>query len=416
MVGFRAHPKENSSFSEELLDIEVDPYAYFMDSTSTRNYRDALSARGLPAQGSPDRGHAFESVRHELFGTYSLTRATDHWGNAIVSYDGSRLDSVHNGSAMVMPTEGDLLPAFANRAYQKTAPTSVVFDAASFFGETLQNLPNLPFAALKDSTRFFRGLGNEYVNLSFGWIPFVTDIVNAAKALGLATQQLTENGRRVHRKYGIPRVSRYESLSPGLVGQFDLGLYVGNNGNLPVHFDGLDSLRWPTVNARAISAGNLEFYSPFISKGYTRDQWFEGEFTSFYPLDFNPDDYLSRLNVLVNTKLTPEVLWELTPWSWLADWTLRIGDSIRANQLRANDLLIMHYGYAMERTVFTTFLNLYDPYFVPASSIPFKMKFSSRTTRKRRIRANPYGFTVGGASALSVEQLAILGALGLSRL
>lgn len=144
------------------------------------------------------------------------------------------------------------------------------------------------------------------------------------------------------------------------------------------------------------------------------------------PLGFDPSDYLSRLNQLVNIKLTPEVLWELAPWSWLIDWNLRIGDTIAANELAANDLLVMHYGYAMEKTTMRDLLVLdtsANPSSLPPGTygsawqnLPKSYSYVATTEYKRRLRANPFGFRTGGTSALSVGQLSILGALGLTRL
>jgi hypothetical protein len=125
--------------------------------------------------------------------------------------------------------------------------------------------------------------------------------------------------------------------------------------------------------------------------------------------------------VLLNPKITPSTLWELAPWSWLVDWNLRIGDTIRANELNANDLLIMHYGYAMEHTVYTTNMSWRatgpltgtNPSF---SGVPTRGGYFATTEYKRRIRANPYGFRTGGTGNLTGGQTAILGALGLTKL
>jgi hypothetical protein len=171
---------------------------------------------------------------------------------------------------------------------------------------------------------------------------------------------------------------------------------------------------YPTPLGATVSAA-AEYQTRWAQKSFEQVRWFEGLFTSFYPLGFDPSNYFEKLNILVNTKVTPEVLWNLTPWTWLVDWTLRVGDSIRANQLRANDLLIMHYGYAMETSIYTTESSFSNPTNSGITNFPSQMGMRVTTTRKRRIRANPYGFGIGGAGALSAPQLAILGALGLTK-
>jgi hypothetical protein len=175
---------------------------------------------------------------------------------------------------------------------------------------------------------------------------------------------------------------------------------------------------WGSTVATSTTGGTASYN---LVKTSTSKRWFEGEFSLFYPLKFDPESYLSRLDVLVNTKLTPRTLWELAPWSWLVDWNLRIGDTIKANELAANDNLIMHYGYAMEKTVYTTGLSWHQTSSPNVSgriwnNFPNRGGYFATTTYKRRLRANPYGFQAGGQSALTGHQLGILGALGLTKL
>jgi hypothetical protein len=276
----------------------------------------------------------------------------------------------------------------------------------------------LALKTLKGSTGFFRNLGSDYLNVEFGWKPFIRDIQNAAMALYSAQQQLSIGGKRVHRRYGLP-TQRVVEQTQGM-GQFALGQQEGvrpvaswfnaTTFKKPTSFEGVS-----TSTAR----GQFATYGSRMGmKSVQRNFWFEGSFTSFMPLNYDPSDYLDRLNALVNVNITPEVLWNLAPWTWLVDWNLRISDSISANLLAANDLLIMHYGYAMEKTVYTTVSNSYGVQgaIIGANSQPNRVISSVVTTRKRRIRANPYGFRVGGAAALSGSQLAILAALGLTKL
>lgn len=150
----------------------------------------------------------------------------------------------------------------------------------------------------------------------------------------------------------------------------------------------------------------------------TQRRWFEGEFTNFLPLGFDPTDFFQKLDLLVKVKWDPSTLWELAPWSWLIDWNLKIGDSIAANLQAANDRLVMHYGYAMETTVYTTECTWRRTSESKSySGVPQKGRWFTTSLHKRRLRANPYGFKVNSSSQpLTVGQNAILGALGLTKL
>lgn len=149
---------------------------------------------------------------------------------------------------------------------------------------------------------------------------------------------------------------------------------------------------------------------------YSR-RWFEGEFSFFFPLGFDPESYLERANVLFKMELTPRTLWELAPWSWMIDWFLHIEDSIASNEIAANDHLIMHYGYAMETTSYKTEISWRRTSGSSNgfSNVPSFGKLINETVHKRRIRANPYGFQVNPTGSLTGSQLNILGALGLSK-
>lgn len=416
MTSFRTKPSALASSFQEILDIDADPYAYFLSSVDRKRYYEALRLRNLPEVGKPDHGHPFQSVRHQVIGPHYSFLRSGTWENAIISYAGTGLNSVHNGTISRIPTfpSGEVT-AFAQQAYARVAPTSVVFDAANFLGELRERLPHLGLETLKDSSRFFRSLGSDYLNVEFGWKPFIRDLINAAKAIETATRELPQQGQRVHRRYSVPTIETNGSTTS--FGQFDVDLRAGQSfpvGLIPTGFP-IPSKVMGYQTPFNSSVSNLQYSSDYAAKRVTKDRWFEGEFSSFYPLDFDPSDYFKRLDVLVNTDVTPEVLWNLTPWTWLVDWNLRIGDSISANQLRANDLLVMHYGYAMERSVYTTTTSLYGPTLNVGDTTPLRASSIIRTTRKLRIRANPYGFTVGGTSGLSASQLAILAALGLTK-
>lgn len=409
VTSFRTRPHGAALTSNEVSDVSADPYAYFLQSTSERSYAANLKARGMTATGSPDRGHTFSLRRFTLLGSlhdvdFNPAGAPD-WGRQLIVFPQpsavNQMNDVHNGNIVTpVSISAGGLDAFAQRAYAKVAPDSVVFDASVFLGELREGLPKLALATLESGARFYRGIGSDYLNVEFGWKPFISDIQNAAKALKRASKQLSSEGKRVHRKYSLPPIQRADTRT-----------YTRSLS----YFSGLPGLMagQPGFPSSVIGGTTTRGIASY-TKTATISRWFEGEFSSFFKLGFDPSDYYQRLDALVNTKITPETLWELSPWSWLVDWQLRIGDTIRANELAQNDRLIMHYGYAMQSEVYTTECSwLRDGKSV---NWPTMGRLFSSTTFKTRIRANPYGFKPGlGAGGLSDWQLSILGALGLTR-
>jgi len=418
LTGCRSHAHSGAYWSTEVDEKTFDPYAYFLEQGSKTKYAKRLAERNMVAEGDPDRGHAFELSKYTLSSSATVaTRISKSIGtsvqNRVITNPMFGISGVSSYRKLANPASQ--LPTFAQQAYSRVAPTAKVFDAAQFLGELREGLPTLAILSLKSGAKFYKGLGSDYLNVEFGWKPFLNDLINMGKALSGATNTLSGNGNRVHRSYGTPTVYTSETKSSDTV--VNLTDWLGHPGQREAAF-GLPTL--PIGNGQAPSG------TYYYLKTTERRQWFEGEFTNFFRLGFDPSSFLDRLDQLINVKMTPSVLWELAPWSWLVDWHLRIGDSIRAQELVANDLLVMHYGYAMEHTVLSELTtidlssnartNPGSTSYVFWPDLPDSMSYVNRSEYKRRIRANPYGFRTGGTSGLSVGQLGILGALGLTRL
>jgi len=118
-------------------------------------------------------------------------------------------------------------------------------------------------------------------------------------------------------------------------------------------------------------------------------------------------------------KLTPETLWNLTPWSWAVDWFSNTGDVLSNVSSWKSDGLVMQYGYIMEtsitrhtyRYIPTKNWNGVSPYTGDYKAIP---PLIVEKISKIRRRANPFGFGVTW-DGLSPIQATIAAALGLSR-
>lgn len=413
VTSFRTRPHPHALSTSIVSDLTADPYAYFLDQQTQRKYREALKQRGLEPKGDPDKGHPFELSRYTLRGRlHDVINGSTHYPSVLVLpsiSSGNQLDGVHNGrlngSFPSYSPGSTTLDVFAQQAYARTAPDPVTFDLFQFVGETFANTPKVLLDSLnfqkKWSERVSSG-GSDALNVEFGWKPLVRDLQALGAALFHTTKMLQRGGNRVHRRFALPP----ESFSDARSGNSSVLWQFGNPGQFSVPGQTL-----------AGGGGTGQSSSWDYVKTRTVKRWFEGEFTYFHPLDFDPSDYFSRLDQFVSVKMSASALWELAPWSWMVDWFLRIGDTIRAAELSANDRLILHYGYAMEHTVYTTELSWRATSAPSAgfSGAPSRGWYLSTSERKRRIRANPYGFRVGGWSGLTAGQQSILGALALSK-
>jgi len=152
-----------------------------------------------------------------------------------------------------------------------------------------------------------------------------------------------------------------------------------------------------------------------VDKQYVK-RWFSGAFTYYLPTGYHSRNELikcaQRANRLFGLSITPEVLWNVAPWSWAVDWVSNVGDVISNATDWAKDGLVLRYGYMMEHSRASR-TYIYDgPVYYAGCPHPPPLTLVVET--KKRVQANPFGFGVtwGG---LSPRQLSILAALGISR-
>lgn len=297
------------------------------------------------------------------------------------------------------------LITFGTKSIGLTAPNRPSVNVAVSIGELFrEGIPSMVGSAfLKERSAFFKNLGGEYLNVQFGWKPFISDLLSLAtigKTISTRLDQWArDSGRVVRRQRTEKDELQDDTYHFGGVGQFCLPSGFQIPGT---------SISDSTIRVRV-----------------QKTRHFSSAFTYYVP----PADqlngvlrYESMINHLIGTRITPEVLWNLAPWTWLADWFANIGDVITNISLLSSDELVMHYGYVSEETRhhelrsqaithrgFRTTLG--PPYYGYAG---FRHEVEVDYRIKDRIVASPFGFGLT-ISGLSSSQMAILGALGLSR-
>jgi hypothetical protein len=147
-----------------------------------------------------------------------------------------------------------------------------------------------------------------------------------------------------------------------------------------------------------------------------QERWFSGAYTYYLPPYGSFDRYRSLANKLFGSDLTPEVLWNLSPWSWLADWNLQISSSIAAAQRFQNDNLVLRYGYLMVRDRVTVSSN-YSIKGISPQDTPFTRAGYTHVhyDRKRRVKSTPFGFGMNPTTDFNPFQWSILAALGMTK-
>jgi len=320
-------------------------------------------------------------------------------------YDGDCYPKPETISGSIFPPESSssdvTLAAFGTTAIARCAPTNPAANASTFLGELIKDgLPSKIGASFWESKirqAHSAKVADEYLNVQFGWLPMVSDISKFAESIRHANQVIAQYerdaGKVVRRHYRFPSEKTQSEVLVNASTSAETG------GGAFATFAG----------------GSLGQLVRRVDT--TRDRWFSGAFTYYLPSGYDSRSEMERIaslaDKLFGVKITPEVLWNVAPWSWAVDWFVNAGDVLHNIDRFATGGLIMPYGYMMERTITKYTYNLSTSGLLNAPNAG-KGPLVLVTETKKRIPANPYGFGVTWNS-LSGFQASILAALGISR-
>jgi len=312
---------------------------------------------------------------------------------------------------------------------RRTYPTRPEAGLAQFLGELREGLPHLPGALagiakyrsagmtslpkrlvnlLVGKGNLYRSnnvgeiFGDEYLNIVFGLLPTSSDIQKMARMViagcEAARQMRRDSGRQVRRKANL--YDRASSISRS---------------------DEVLSLAMGSVSGTSRPSGYLSTYSPLCSVVDLVQQraWFSGAYeyhlAQGHSFLAKIDRYEQLANHLLGSRITPELIWELTPWSWLIDWFVDSGDFLANVSALHDDDLVLKYGYVMHETRATrTWTSRSSLRAFTGKEVAERLVLTHSYVRKERTRATPYGFGVD-VESLSPQRWAILGALGLTK-
>lgn len=350
-----------------------------------------------------DTGHPFDTVKQTCKApTSRIVKGEVYDRHLLSGFAPVLVRSNSNGDAMSeFPVVASLSKSESNRMGAKfilaTTPTSSQANLLLTIAELVrEGLPAIPAFSLRQGSAL-KNLGGESLNYQFGIAPLISDLQKIAKAVLTAPEILEQfrkdSGKLITRR----RVIEHDPInSVTNVDMYPNGPIAGST--LSAAFFG--SSGW---NARVERQVRVETTTRFV-----------GAYQ--YELDIG-DDAISRLksfeaqaNQLLGTRITPELLWNLTPWSWLSDWFANIGDILGNAGNFAADGLVMKYGYLMRHTVATQYNTLVTRPDSPTPSTRLVTRY--RTERKERVQATPFGFgtDVGSLSEYQVGIAASLAA------
>lgn len=297
-----------------------------------------------------------------------------------------------------LPSDRSWLNSKASEAISQIAPNKPAFSLASFLGELREGLPSAALIGRTGRERASRtlGAGDEYLNVEFGWKPLLSDIRKFSHAVKNADRILDEfengAGKLVRRNHKFP--TKLEITDPRVV-----------HPNITMV---------PTING---------FHYGSVGTGVLTEQittrhelWFTAAFMYGIPPRGTPQGYSARANKLLGTNLSPQMLWELAPWSWALDWAGNVGTLAENLTLFNSDCLVMPWNYIMEQKTTEVLYEWRshgaDVYRQYPGRHHSSQKFT--TVMKYRQHGTPFGFNIDWPE-FSARQLAILASLGISK-
>lgn len=313
-------------------------------------------------------------------------------------------------------SERDYTLPWGTKGYARARPGNPAANVGQFIAE-LRQLPSVPILGGTNDSIFrgalrglpgralqrlasFRRLGSEYLNIQFGWVPFVKDLQDMHKLTHDLDRRLNQlrrdNGRSLHRERELVNSTTVTASESVVNGPF---AYLS-----------------PTP----IIIGGGRTSRSVITRTHEKI-WFEGKFRYYVP-DIGTLAWSRRATrALYGGNLTPSLAWEILPWSWLVDWFSNVGDVMSNLSSNAvDDTVVSQYAYVMrthESETVTCVQTSWggrsgSPATYPAGSGVATL--TDKRVTKSRVPATPYGFGVtnGGLNAFRVS---ILAALGISR-
>jgi len=303
-----------------------------------------------------------------------------------------RYNGIMHPTPLSTPTlSGDLsAAAWGPEAFAKMKPTKPEFN----FANALYELREVT-KSLRQGTKQLSDIGNYHLAFEFGWKPLLQDIANLVIAQKQAQQRLKQllrdNGRPVRRRVLIYEneelISQSNTVSVSIWSPVLNTYYYRNDPS---------SLNTTVRKERIWASARFRYWLP---EGPRDIRWKK-----------------SMLRRLYGLSVSPSVVYNAIPWTWMIDWFTNVGDMVENLDAGVADRLAADYCYVM-RDVKVEARRQAQIYLKTLTGKPIVYHGNSWNSAfsKSRSKGTPFGFNVNEAS-LSSHQLGILGALGLSKL
>lgn len=262
-----------------------------------------------------------------------------------------------------------------------------------------------------------KGAANHFLNHQFGWRPFVGSLSKCLDTYANSKKYLDDikriNGTWVKR---VRTIDNDESSQVVLRNFTPWGVEpVGVPGFLPSGLNLADCF----MKNKTILGNSCKGYH-ILEEVIKTKVWAAGSFKFYRPIfDINDwqgadDSALAKLRqqlALYGAEISPAVVYHATRWTWLIDWFTSLGkivdniSNMLMNQMVARYMYLMHHHVREYK-----FTNVHHFHAGDRTSTWSRIS----DVKRRNEGPSPFSFCFGW-DQLTPSQLAILGALGISR-
>jgi hypothetical protein len=288
-------------------------------------------------------------------------------------------------SSLVPPQEDLTVSALGASLWASLKPAKPTVDIGVFIGE-LRDLPKLLHATLDG----IKTIGDVYLAAQFGWKPLLTDILDMLRFMDRVERQIDfilNNAGKPVWCATKPQETTTCSVLQDIRGTATQWL-APNIG--PKFFGTTDNARNQNI----------------LTRDLVQRTWATGLFVFWFDKGRIPERAELRAK-LAGLELTPKLVWELLPWTWIIDWFSNIDDILSNLVVEVADNQVSIYAYAMKETLRTYTWWATDGFGTGTVSRRFHTKI--------RDKISPFGLATYNTT-LSDKQTAILAALSVQKL
>lgn len=317
------------------------------------------------------------------------------------SFSSSTANTVFSSAKALIDSEVGSLSSHGDGAYQKFSPIKPHVDLGQTLAE-FGELPRMLRTSAKTFSKLWRSMGgskthfgpkrvaDEWLNNQFGWVPFLSTLIGVYET----TRNITLHVKRL-RKYN----GKWEKRG-GRVRQFTKSINVTNPKAVTKYFvtDSRFAVQFKTILQRTISV----------------DEWFTGNYRYWIPSLIEVQYPANVIAQLYGLRISPQLLYDLIPWSWMASWFTNIRDILQTADEKQFGQLVTKGAYLMGTRTVRDSVNYNLLVTGSEGSSTSQGVINYDITLKERICSTPYGFNVHSTD-LSPWKISILAALGISK-